>query len=50
VQFRKQSDRAAEAFARAIEMYAYDGILVNLDTATPAANLRVLVETARAFR
>ena len=42
--FREDPRRMADAFIRAVETYGYDGVLVDLDTATLAGALGVPVE------
>ena len=43
-EFRADPEKAAESFVRAVETYGYDGVLVDLDTATLAGALGVPVE------
>jgi uroporphyrinogen decarboxylase len=42
--FRRDPERIAETFVRAVETYRYDGVLVDLDTVTLAGALGVPVE------
>ncbi len=43
-EFRRSADAVSESFIRAVEVYEYDGILVDIDTATLAGALGVPVD------